>query len=77
MGCSIRVRSIIATHCASVARYSRTWLQNREALYFSTTIIVALAVSTGVRAASWKFEWQAGMVVSMRSLAVIEVSQSP
>ena len=76
-GCSISVRSIMATHCARVARYLRIWLQNLLALYFSTTMSVARAVMTGVSAASWKLEWHAGMVENMRSSDVMAVSQLP
>ena len=70
------VRSIMATHCVTVARNSRICDQKRLALYFSITMSSAPAVSTGMSAASWKLEWQAGMVVSRRSLRVSDTSQS-
>ena len=49
----------------------------RVAEYFSTMMREAPAVITGIRAASWKFEWHAGIEVSTRSLPRSETSQSP
>ena len=50
------VRSIMATHCVTVALNSRICDQKRLALYFSTTMSVTPTVSTGMSAASWKLE---------------------
>lgn len=73
----MRVRAIIATSWMAVAPCSRTWRQKLRALYFSSTTRLAPAASTGMRAASWKFEWKAGMVVSMRSSGPKAHCQSP
>jgi len=71
------VRAIIAISCTTVAPSWRTCCQKCDAEYRSAITRVAPATSTGVRAASWKLEWHAGIVVSSRSPGRSEVCHTP
>ena len=76
-GCINVVFTIMDTIWVSVAPWLTTWDQNLRALYLATKTRVAPAASTGVKAASWKFEWNAGIVVKKTSSGRMACCQHP